>query len=70
LHIWSKRLSPPSLIAQAPALHGRKAIMGMIGVKDRFGESGYPWELMWEFEVSGEHIAQKAKEVYDIVAKK
>jgi hypothetical protein len=26
--------------------------------------------LMWEFEVSGEHIAQKAKEVFDIVKKK
>jgi transketolase len=40
--------------------------MGMIGVKDRFGESGAPWELVKEFEVSAEHIAQKAKELYDL----
>ena len=38
---------------------------GMIGVKDRFGESGAPWELVKEFEVSGEHIAQMAKRLYD-----
>ena len=31
---------------------------GRIGVKDRFGESGFPWELIKEFEVSAEHIAQ------------
>jgi transketolase len=32
-------------------------------VKDRFGESGAPWELIKEFEVSAEHIAQKAVEL-------
>jgi len=42
-----------------------RVIMGMIGVKDRFGESGQPWELVKEFEVSGEHIAQLAKKLYD-----
>lgn len=54
-----------ALIAQARELYGKPVIMGMIGVKDRFGESGQPWELMWEFEVSGEHIAKMAKELYD-----
>jgi len=45
--------------------------MGMIGVKDRFGESGAPWELVKEFEVSAEHIAVEAKRLYDLkVAKK
>jgi transketolase len=29
-------------------------------VQDRFGDSGAPWELIKEFEVSAEHIAQKA----------
>jgi hypothetical protein len=29
-------------------------------VKDRFGDSGAPWELIKEFEVSAEHIARKA----------
>jgi transketolase len=33
---------------------------GTIGVQDRFGESGAPWELVREFGVSAEHIAAKA----------
>ncbi len=43
--------------------NGKGLKFGMIGVKDRFGESGAPWELIKEFEVSAEHIAQKAKEL-------
>jgi len=58
-----------AVIAQAQELYGRKLITGMIGVKDRFGESGYPWELMWEFEVSAEHIARMAKDLYDFTRK-
>ena len=50
-------------IAQAKELFGKPVIMGMIGVLDRFGESGAPWELVKEFEVSAEHIAAKAKEL-------
>ena len=43
-----------------------KAIpFGMIGVMDRFGESGAPWELVKEFCVSAEHIAKKAKALID-----
>ena len=38
-------------------------ITGAIGVKDRFGDSGAPWELIKEFEVSAEHIAEKAAEL-------
>ena len=57
------------VIMQSKVLFGRNIMVGMVGVQDRFGESGAPWELMWEFEVSGEHIAQKAKEVYDNVKK-
>ena len=44
---------------------GEPILFDMIGVKDRFGESGAPWELIKEFEVSGEHIAQAAKKLYD-----
>jgi transketolase len=54
-----------AVMGQAKELYGRPTIMGMIGVKDRFGESGAPWELVKEFEVSAEHIAAKAKELYD-----
>ena len=42
-----------------------RVLFDMIGVKDRFGESGAPWELIKEFEVSGEHIAQAAKGLWD-----
>ena len=49
----------------APELYGHPVAFGTVGVKDRFGESGQPLELMWEFEVSGEHVAAKAKELYD-----
>jgi transketolase len=56
-------------IAQAKELYGKPTIMGMIGVKDRFGESGAPWELVKEFEVSAEHIAAKAKELLDFAKK-
>jgi transketolase len=52
-------------MAQAPELYGKAVITAMIGVKDRFGESGAPWELVKEFEVSAEHIAAKAKELVD-----
>ena len=37
-------------------------IMAFMGkTKDRFGESGGPWELMMEFHLTAEHIAAKAK---------
>ena len=55
---------------QAKELYGKHPIMGMIGVQDRFGESGAPWELVKEFEVSAEHIAAKAKELYDFAKQK
>ncbi|MEA3297054.1 MAG: transketolase C-terminal domain-containing protein, partial [candidate division Zixibacteria bacterium] len=35
----------------------------MIGVQDRFGESGKPWQLIKEFGVAGEHIANMAKQL-------
>jgi transketolase len=50
----------------AEKLYGRPVIMGMIGVQDRFGDSGAPWELVIEFEVAAEHIASKAKKLYDL----
>jgi transketolase len=58
-----------AVIGQAKELYGKPIIMGMIGVMDRFGESGAPWELVKEFEVSAEHIAAKAKDLYDYTKK-
>jgi transketolase len=55
-----------SVITEAPELYGSPVITGAIGVKDRFGDSGAPWELIKEFEVSAEHIAQKAVELVEL----
>jgi transketolase len=54
------------VITQSQELYGVPVMTGAIGVKDRFGDSGAPWELIKEFEVSGEHIAAKAKELIDV----
>ena len=54
------------IITEAPSLYHLPVITGSIGVKDRFGESGAPWELVKEFEVSAEHIAHKAMELISI----
>jgi len=59
-----------AVVAQAREVYGKPVLMGMIGVLDRFGESGAPWELIKEFEVSAEHIAHKAKKLYDFARKK
>jgi transketolase len=48
------------VLTESPELYGHPVITGAIGVKDRYGDSGAPWELIKEFEVSAEHIAQKA----------
>ena len=55
-------------IACSPESLGARYAFGMIGVKDRFGDSGAPWELVKEFEVSAEHIAEKAKTLCDLKA--
>ena len=54
-----------SIITEPPELYA-PVITGAIGVHDRFGDSGAPWELIKEFEVSAEHIAQKAVELMGI----
>ncbi len=54
------------ILTESPQLYGLPVITGAIGVKDRFGDSGAPWELIKEFEVSAEHIAHKAAELMAI----
>jgi deoxyxylulose-5-phosphate synthase len=49
-----------SVITESAWLYGVPVLTGAVGVKDRFGDSGAPWELIKAFEVSAEHIAQKA----------
>lgn len=55
-----------AILTETPELYGIPVITGAIGVQDRFGESGAPWELVKEFGVSAEHIAQKAAELITI----
>jgi transketolase len=59
-----------SVITESPDLYGTPVITGAIGVQDRFGDSGAPWELIKEFEVSAEHIAQKAAELVSLARAK
>jgi len=53
-------------VAAEKSLDGKRLPFAMIGVKDRFGESGKPWQLIKHFEVAAEHIAFKAKEILGI----
>jgi len=57
-------------IAGSEKIYGKPMIVGMVGVDDRFGESGAPWELVKEFEVSADHISVEAKRLYDLKMKK
>ena len=54
------------VITSDEKVYGTPVITGAIGVKDRFGDSGAPWELVKEFEVSAEHIAAKAVELMGV----
>ncbi len=42
---------------------GRPIRFAMIGIRDRFGESGQPWQLIKRFGVAAEHIASKVIEL-------
>ncbi len=57
-------------VSGSSRVYGKPFILGMVGVKDRFGESGSAWELVKEFEVSAEHIAAEAKRLYDLKMKR
>lgn len=39
--------------------------LAMVGVQDRFGESGKPWELVKLFGLTAEHMAEKAKSLLE-----
>ncbi len=57
------------MITESAAMIQHPVVTGAIGVKDRFGESGAPWELVKEFEVSAEHIVRKAYELHELKRK-
>lgn len=39
-------------------------LLDMVGVKDRFGVSGKPWELVQAFGLTGEHIAESVLKLW------
>jgi transketolase len=44
-------------------LVSKPLLFDMVGIADRFGESGQPWQLIKRFGVAAEHIAQKARKL-------
>ena len=52
-----------SVLTASRELYGLPVITGAIGINDRFGDSGAPWELVKELGVSAEHIAARAMEL-------
>jgi transketolase len=52
-----------STILSSPELADHKILFDMLGVNDRFGESGKSWQLIKEFGLSAEHIAERAIKV-------
>lgn len=57
-----------NIIAGVIAQHKKYStplLMDMIGIEDRFGESGSPWELTKIFGLTAEHIAKRVKKLYD-----
>ena len=55
-------------VAASEKIKNEPLLIKMIGIDDRFGESGQPWELMKLFNLTAEFIAEKAivllKEVF------
>ncbi len=56
-----------NIIAGAILKHGgahtHALLFDMVGVKDRFGLSGKPWELLQAFGLTAEHIAERVKKL-------
>jgi transketolase len=55
-----------AVIATEPSLGPKRIPFDMIGIEDRFGESGQPWQLIKKFGLSAEQIAQRAKKLADL----
>jgi transketolase len=52
-------------VLAALAAHRQRGFLAdLIGVNDRFGESGGPWELMEKFGLTAEHVAARAQALW------
>ncbi|MBN1211567.1 MAG: transketolase, partial [candidate division Zixibacteria bacterium] len=49
------------VIAMDKSIQSHNILFDMVGVEDRFGESGQSWQLIKHFGLAAEHIAEKAK---------
>ncbi|MBN1856557.1 MAG: transketolase [Dehalococcoidia bacterium] len=56
-------------IQTSPEVYGTPVRMEMIGVPDRFGESGWPWDLMRDFGLTAEYIADRAWKLHGATEK-
>ena len=54
------------IILESMSVFGRPVKFAMIGVRDRFGESGRPWQLIRKYGLAAEQIATKAIELLGI----
>ncbi|MBO8129966.1 MAG: transketolase [Candidatus Marinimicrobia bacterium] len=54
-----------SVLSESPEISSSGYLFQMMGINDRFGESGEPWELIKEFELSAEFITMKAKNLLE-----
>ncbi len=52
-----------SIILSDSSNAGKMPRFGMVGVRDRFGESGQPWQLMKKYGLTAEFIARRAVEL-------
>jgi len=52
-----------AIIKKETSLFAKSLPFDMIGVQDRFGESGQPWQLIKKFGLAAEHIAKKGKDI-------
>ncbi len=52
-----------AVLARRPRFD-RPLLFDMVGVRDRFGVSGQPWELVRAFGLSAEHIADRVLRLY------
>jgi len=58
-----------NLVSQAiftsERVYGKAVLFDMIGIEDRFGTSGKPWELLKYFKLTAENITRKAVRLLD-----
>ena len=55
-----------SAIFSSVKVYGKAVLFDMMGIEDRFGTSGKPWELMKYFKLTAEDIAVKAIDLLKI----